>query len=58
MNLWRQTKRYQCPACGAVYLHDQAYVHAAFKCVYRARSAGKGTYPGTGRNSLQAGKSI
>ncbi len=32
MNQWLQTKPYQCPHCSAVYLHDQAYRHAAYEC--------------------------
>jgi len=35
MNPWLQTKRYECPDCGATYLHDKAYRHAAFECPAR-----------------------
>lgn len=35
MNLWRQTKQYQCPVCGTRYLHDKAYHHALFRCSAR-----------------------
>lgn len=36
MNLWLQTKQYECPACGVTYLHDKAYRHASFDCPKRA----------------------
>jgi hypothetical protein len=32
VNHWLQTKRYECPDCGATYLHDKAYRHACFDC--------------------------
>jgi predicted RNA-binding Zn-ribbon protein involved in translation (DUF1610 family) len=35
MNRWLQTKRYQCPSCGAIYLHDRAHHHAVFECPNR-----------------------
>lgn len=30
-------RRYQCPACGATYTHDQGYWHAVRECPARAR---------------------
>ncbi len=35
MNHWLQEKRYQCPQCGATYLHDKAYRHASYTCPVR-----------------------
>lgn len=37
MNRWLQTKEYECPQCGAIYLHDKAYRHACFECPARRR---------------------
>ncbi len=35
MNRWLQTKQYECPQCGARYLHDKAYRHSCFECPKR-----------------------
>jgi transcription initiation factor IIE alpha subunit len=35
MNLWKQTKLYTCPKCGASYVHDRAYAHQLFQCPKR-----------------------
>lgn len=35
MNSWRQTKKYRCRACGAVYVHDKGYFHDLFLCLKR-----------------------
>lgn len=35
MKIRRQTKRFSCDTCGAVYLHDDAYHHAVFFCPLR-----------------------
>lgn len=32
---WRQTRLYDCPSCGSVYLHDRAYAHSLFSCPSR-----------------------
>ena len=35
MNWWRQTKIYECLACGVRYLHDRARHHALYACRFR-----------------------
>ena len=40
MNHWLQRKIYQCPACGIQYVHDRAYLHAAFHCPGRQPKTG------------------
>lgn len=48
MNRWLQTKRYRCPACWSMYLHDKAYRHQLFDCPRRPTLTGsKGTQHGT-----------
>jgi hypothetical protein len=32
-----QRKSYQCGACGAHLLHDQAFVHSQYLCPYRQK---------------------
>ena len=50
MNHWQQTKTYQCPKCGATYLHDRAYPHDCFRCPAR-QMAGMGAQPRSRENS-------
>lgn len=40
MNRWLQSKIYQCPLCGAEYLHDKAHGHAVFFCRERTNHPG------------------
>lgn len=35
MNLWLQTKQYECHLCDAKYLHDKAREHQLFRCPKR-----------------------
>ncbi len=35
MKIRRQTKRFSCDKCGAVYLHDDGHHHAVFTCPQR-----------------------
>lgn len=41
MNLWLQTRVYECPKCKANYLHDMAYKHHLSECAKR-QAATKG----------------
>ena len=39
MNSCLQTKLYECPKCGASYVHDRANFHACFLCSMRNQPA-------------------
>ncbi|MEO7859821.1 MAG: hypothetical protein ABIU05_05160 [Nitrospirales bacterium] len=50
MNLWLQTRLYECLRCKEKYTHDKAYVHNVFACVRREGVAMK-SMPYSGRAS-------
>lgn len=39
MNLWKQTRQFECPRCEAKYVHDKGYMHEVFLCPNRVRTA-------------------
>ena len=57
MNRWLQTWMFECPQCGATYLHDRGTQHACYQCPARLRW-GVGRTPHSKKVSMGArGKS-